>query len=329
MNTEKDYVVTYDPTENAAHWNFVHNKVMYEMNSEGNPDGDNGEGDCQMRSIDAHDAYGDSMYLEGIENCWELKEGSGGRIFHFGWRSPTDRYRMDCSRDHLIAACISHYRQGGQFGLGMFYTLVPWRFSFFFSQTLDIRLWANSLIHDSHGWRTLYYLWQVPQSLLSAIWNKLWCLILGIREVSQEEYISNRQWYLNQNRKKKRWLKLLPPIYSLRIRARMVEMLPQGPGKWMMRKILLWVTPRNNYFVKLLLGGKVEYEDVVRYRPMTRGRWSTSLDIRNDRPTAFRRPQLSEANRLDKDLIWAWYHKRANTQENYSPLKIVQWKQNK
>jgi len=303
------YEVIYDP-DSQEHMFFVQDNMMLCKNLHYDRYGDEGRGDAISRTERARRTYKDPRFEKGIRSCWERKEGGPHGHFLFGWRYPHYYDRMDMSRDHLSTTLQMISKTRPTFSVWLFYHQIPWRFSFSKragKKTIDFHLWALSLCGKVWA-EILYYLWSIPEMIVTILWSKLWKLILGVRrEVTQEEYMNRKHEFLAVNRRKQKWLKLIPPVYGLYGRAEQLDCMPRSFGRFLMKKLLLLETPRQNHVMRLLLGAKVTKEQVEQYRSQRGGRWSGSFTIMNDRDFEYNE---STANRLDKDYLWVLYHER-------------------
>jgi len=292
--------------------------LVMSQNRPWNPDGDFGEGDCIGRTFDGlvawenHETFTEEhkeIFTAAIKSCFVMKEDHKGK-YMVGYRHPNrldDEYN-DMSRDHILYALMYMKYTNDPFLKDMIKYL-RWRISDRFTFTPDSWAWMKAL-NGNVFWTIIFYLMAIPVMAISVLWNKLVYKIAGFKEEShQDDFILIPNSEMPE--KKKKWRGRLYPIYAMFQAADQLSVLPDNFGNRIMKRITLWGTPKHNYAMKLMLDGDVTEEQVLGYKPMTGGRWSTVLNEVNDRDVRFvTKPEHLEANVMDVDFLIALWEKR-------------------
>lgn len=276
-------------------------------------DGDNGEGDSVGRCFDGYIAWKYGKFIDAVKKCFVLKTNKRGKTYLQGYRHPNrlnDEYN-DMSRDHTLYMLIFMKYAGEDEYLKMATKKLRWRISDKFTFTPESWLWMKA-IGGSKIARFFYYLTAVPIMIFSILWNKAIYKIAGFEEEShQDDYVK----ILNEDisEKKRKWRKLLYPIYAMYESAFQTYVMPDTIGKKIMQKVTLWGTPKHNYMMKVVLGGDVTEEEILGYKAMTGWRFSTTMNQVNDRDMeVITKPEYLAANVLDVDLLHVLYEESLN-----------------
>jgi len=324
-------MLIFDWSATDTQW-FVdqENKMMLGQNQSWNPNGNNGKGDAIGRTKDAYFAYGDPRFVEGVKNCWVKKERKTwlgkklfGKYYYKGHRYPTEEYlEKDFSRDHTsntfvlmklageeewtkeVASHIKytirkkHVTSKGKVKTHRF-TPALWGFVKSFAG----RWWGKPLFYFMSFFEIILYHFQNGLVYLAGWFS---------RELLQEDY--NAQTMSNQKQGKWRqfWSKLAYPMYALNLFGWQLFVLKNNFFKRLLQYMSYLLIPRYNYQLKLLFNvGKVKKEDVLKYKSMVGGRWTTVLNELNDRDVSIiTKEELLIANTLDKDLlIFLWNYR--------------------
>lgn len=266
-----------------------------------------GKGDSVGRTALAFIAYKWWVFLGAVYSCFEWGADCHKEIEkpYFIFRRHPEWNKNDMSRDHLSYALIMYKYAKRKNMVIHICKHLRWKISNKYNMTLDLWLWTRALY--SKFWLFIFVNFQCLHMSIMSLWN---CIIMQIMKVSPE--YTEQKWDLNITRNRtysqKKLSKWLFPAYAIHNLAWQLYVLDRKP--WLLRKIVLTMTGKTNYLVRLLLGGKVTKEQVCGYQSMTGYRWSTRLDETNDRHVELLPPQ--EANDLEKDLLiemWNETHK--------------------
>lgn len=273
--------------------------------------GEGGHGDSIGRTFEAFFCYKDLLFVMAVIKCWIPKYRKNEKLYLRGYRYPPDSkqeydHADDMSRDHFLSTLFIYAEAGYRSGIKKLVKNTGWRISEHYTHTIDTWLYARAL-NGSKIAEILFYLTCVY--IPPFIWiTRLMMWIKGIGpEYSQEA------WKI---RKPKQVKFGGMRVYALLNLGWMLYYLPESPGKRLLKYLCRAGVPRHNYVLRMLFGLPVSRVDVLRYQPMTGGRWSTSLDARNDRDVHIIEP-TPDANNLDVELVrelWA--------REYYCPLKF-------
>lgn len=315
--------MNYNPTAQTTHYFVdIKNKMMLNQNHSWNPNGGNGKGDAIGRSKDAYFSYGDPQFIEGVKNCW-LKIDNNGSYYYKGHRYPTPEYlKKDFSRDHTsntfvlmalagegewakeIASHIKwtirekHVTSKGKVRTHRF-TPALWGFVKSFAG----KWWAKPLFYGVSFFEIIWYNIQNGFIYLMGWFS---------RELHPEDYNANRMTNQKQGKWRQFFSKLAFPMYALNNFGWQLFVMKDNFFKRLLQYMCYLLITRHNHFQKLLFNvGKVTKEQVLEYKPMKGGRWTTPLNELNDRDVfIIKKEEWLEANTLDKDiLISMWNHR--------------------
>jgi hypothetical protein len=282
-----------------------------------NPNCDKGKGDAIGRTYEAYYVYRDERFIEAIKKCW-IKVPTDKGYYYQGYRYPTHDDN-DLSRDHTLYTVLAFMESGmSDKDLKEFVTHIPWKISERYSQTIDLWLWMRA---QSGIWwaKILLPIIDIPISLIYVLINKIvYKLAPFEEEMSQDEF-----YKINNDVKDPKWFKwsgFLFPSYAMVQTAFKLNYAKPGLYKSIMSWLLLKITPRHNYLMRLLLNDKnvPTKEQVYGFKPMMGGRWSGILNpYINDRDmhimTKENYPKLDtllRANNLDVDLVRVVYENK-------------------
>lgn len=243
-----------------------------------------GHRDCLGDTFEAAWTYEDLIFHQGALNCFSQTRK---QLF----RHPMYKGDIvnDCSRDH-----VSYYNM---------------LMKVYGEDVSDQFEWWLSDVHTARGLYLylkrkyfLYYLLYVPFYFAISFWNKflMWAGEMG-EDITQEELLKSTY----QRTKKDRFVNsLLFPIYAIYNTSWQVFLLKDCWAKKAIQKSLLKMAPKYNFFIRLLNGGFVEYQDIIGYKPMTGSPQSTC----NNRHVGSRVHKLIpeeklEFNNLQKDML--------------------------
>ena len=281
---------------------------------ENNKDG--GRADSIGRTFYAYFCYPNNRFIRAIDSCWKRRYRrtifGKTKYCYKGHRHPSlDPDLEGLSRDHFMYTIMAYKESGNLTKINEITRNMKWKISDFASFTIDSWLWVKAMtgckIHT-----LLYEIILYPIILINMLWNKI---VYKIGDFDQEMH--QNEFYVIQDAdkdiKSKKWAKKLYPTYALLIQAWQVYYLPDSILKRGIEKMLLSMTPRHNYVIQLLLRKKdVPKEDVYKYKMMTTGRWSSTLEpYINDRDLKIiDDPELLRYNRIEEDLVRKLYEER-------------------
>jgi len=109
------------------------------------------------------------------------------------------------------------------------------------------------------------------------------------------------------------WAGATYPVYAMNLFSWQLFVMKDSFMKRLLQYIMKPIIPRYNYVLKLICNvGEVTKDDVLNYKPMIGGRWTTPLNEINDRDVKIiTDPKRLECNTLDKDLLitlWNYRH---------------------
>lgn len=297
--------------------------MMLGMNYNWNPTGDRGKGDAIGRTFEAYYVYRDERFVEAVKNCWEMvptldKNGIIKDYYYQGYRYPTHEDN-DMSRDHTLYTVLLALESGiSEEELKEFVTHIPWKISQRFSMTPDLWLWFRA--RAGVWWaKILSNMIDIPLLAFYVVWQKIIYKLAPFREEShQDDFVK-----INNDEKDPKWskwaLKLYPP-YAIAQSAWKINYLKPSLAKSIQEWLLLKITPKHNYVVRMLLNDKnmPSREDVYGFKAMMGGRWSAILNpFINDRDlhimTKENYPKLDtllKANNLEVDLVRVIYENK-------------------
>jgi len=284
---------------------------------------DKGKGDAIGRTYEAYYVYRDERFIEAIKKCW-VKVPKNNGYYYQGYRYPSyasgeEKEPVGLSRDHTLYTILAFMESGmSDKDLKEFVTHIPWKISERYSQTIDLWLWMRA---QSGIWwaKILSSIIDIPILTISVLINKIVYKLAPFKEeMSQDDF------YIIQNgdkdKKWHKWSKILFPSYAMVQTAFKLNYAKPGLYKSIMSWLLLKITPKHNYLMRLFLNDKniPTKEQVYGFKPMMGGRWSGILDpYINDRDlhimTKEQYPNLDtllRANNLDVDLVRIVYENK-------------------
>jgi len=275
--------MTYDP-ENKETYFYVDEWNMVMVN-----EGTLSWRDSIGRTFDGYIAWGDPRFIDGVRDC--------SRIYPYKLQRHPAHATNDMSRDHVsyalilfafIKSWVDFFKVAGK---------LKWRISKKHTMR-GLWLWVKGFKHPV--WRFLFYVAKIFEMLGMLIWNRSLRIIARVKpERTQEEWDPET---VHNRTKIQIWAgKKVFPAYALHNFAWQLHVLPDCFGKRILKKIGLLMTGRTNYVTRHLFGGKVDLEQVRKYKSMTGGRWTTTLDELNDRWVKVR--EDSGVNDLDVDYL--------------------------
>lgn len=304
------------------------NKMMLSQNYSWNPNGSYGKGDAIGRSKDAFFAYGDRRFIEGVKNCWVKMDEGDGKYWYKGHRYPTPEFlEKDMSRDHTSNTFVLMKLAGEEEWLKETVSHIKWVITKKHVNSGGKKigrhcytpaLWAFAKSFLGKWWALpVFYTMSFLELILYHVQNGLVYLMGWFsRELHQEDYNAKRMARQRQSKWRQTWAKLAYPIYALNLFAWQLFVLKDNPFKRLLQYMSYLLIPRHNYYLKLMFNvGKVTKEQVLNYKSMKGGRWTTPLNELNDRDVFIieEKPYADEwlrANVLDKDLLIAIWNYR-------------------
>jgi len=246
--------MTYDPENKETYfyvddWNMVISDHCWENSIANN--------------LDAYIGWGDPRFIEGDREC-----------FKNGLQRHPAHVTNDMSRDHVSYALIlfAYIKQWVDF-----FKLagkLEWRLSDKHTMR-GLWLWVMGFYHPV--WRFLFYIAKVFEMSGMLIWNRSLRIIARVKpERTQDEW--NPDTVKNRTKIQVWAGKKVFPAYALHNFAWQLYVLPDCFGKWILKKIGLLMAGRTNHVIRHLFGGNVNMEDALKYKSMTGGRWTTTLD---------------------------------------------------
>jgi hypothetical protein len=289
------------------------------------PNCDRGKGDAIGRTFDAYYVYRDKRFIEAIKKCW-VKVPTKNGYYWQGYRYPSyasgeEKEPVGLSRDHTLYTVLSFMESGmSDKDLKEFVTHIPWKISKSFSQTIDLWLWMRA---QSGIWwaKILTPIVSIPVLSISVLINKF-----IYKFAPFEEEMHQDEFYTIDNSAKDpkwdKWSKFLFPSYAMAQTAWQLSYAKPGLYKSVMSWLLLQITPKHNYVMRLLLNDKnvPTKEQVYGFKPMMGGRWTGILNpYINDRDlhimTKEQYPNLdtlTRANNLEVDIVRVVYENKIN-----------------
>jgi hypothetical protein len=320
----------YNPNIKTTHY-FVddENKMMLVQNYSWNPDGNNGKGDSIGRSRDGYFTYKDPQFIEGTKNCWvkincdpDNEDCNGWDYYYRGHRYPTPEYLMkDFSRDHTCNTFVLLKLADDPF-LEELANHIRWRIrknhvtskGKIRSHNFTPALWGWVKSFAGRWWaKPLFY----GMSFFEMIWYNIqngFVYLMGwfSRELLPEDYNSKTMSNQKQGKWRQFWSKFAYPMYALTLFGWQLYVMKDNPIKRLLQYMSYPLIPRYNHFLKLLFNvGKVTKEQVLEYKSMKGGRWTTPLNELNDRDVfIIKDKKWLEANVLDVDILKAMWNVR-------------------
>ena len=298
-----EYKPVYRPDATDTFWHIVKGLMLVGHT------GDMGKGDCIGETFDTFITY----YLnkdtpleypdlvESVMNLWY--KNSAGK--YYGERYPGyDMVARPMSRDHVINTMLLLYYSGNKVLLTDFVKNTPFKIDVA-RHTLDMYCWKYAMIGNKscHYW---YYLIQIPLMSLTTVKEIILRFVFGVRkEMTQEDW--DKAYPLKVSDRKRKWIrKLLFPTYAFVKLGWMLSTLPPSKAKQVLKWICRPQMGSRSWNQHMLFGRPVNLEDIFAYQPMTGGKLSTSLDIRNGRHCVIIKNKVwIQYNRLDKDCMLA------------------------
>lgn len=276
-------------------------------------DGDMGKGDAIGRSFEAYIAYNEISFPEKVWNLWEKDEKGKYR----GVRFPGYSYEQHpMSRDHTLYTMFllfysRHQAYRNYSRLIDFIKNTPWlidKNNWKHWQTPGIYFWKHAIIGRKFH-KFMYYLTAIVTTALRTFTESIFRKLFGIKpERTQRSW--DKDYPPSVSKGKRRRMRLfLSPVYALAIKGWMLSCLPDSNAKNVMKWLCNKQAGKTNYMLHMLFGRPVDKMNLLRYQPMTGGRFTTSLDIRNDRHCVIIKNKVwIQYNRLDKDLVLAMFN---------------------
>lgn len=281
--------------------------LMLRQNSSSSPSGDYGIGDCIGRTLDAYITYEYEPFIQAVKNCYRYEVDKHGGVFLQAYRHPTlmDEDYNSMSRDHIYNTIILMKLVNDPF-LDELASYLKWKISDKFNFSIGLWLWMEGIAGNKLS-MFLYYLIDIPLLFGAVLWNKFVYFIGGFgKELPQDEFVVIP--YNKISDWKKKWRERVYPMYTINQKAFAMYVSPKSLGKRIFKRICLWGVLKQNFLLRIMFGGKVTEEEVLSYKPMTGGRWSTYLNDLNDRDVHIvTKPEYLEANVLDVDLLKKMY----------------------
>ncbi len=287
------YKKAFNPDATDTFWHVVKNLMLTGHT------GDMGKGDCIGETFDAFTAYSWDNFIDGVMALWH--KNSAGKWY--GERFPGyDMVARPMSRDHVINTMLILYYACHNKLLEDFVKNTPFKIDVA-RHTLDMYCWKHAMIGKKayHYW---YYLIQIPLMSLITVTEAILRPLFGVKkEMTQEQW--DRAYPLKVSNRKKKWMKkLLFPTYALVKLGWMLSTLPPSKAKRVLKWICRPQMGSQSWNLHMLFDRPVDKKDLLNYRPMTGGRLSVPLDIRNDRHCVIIKNKVwIQYNRLDKDMM--------------------------
>ena len=303
------------------------NKMMLSHNYSWNPNGENGKGDAIGRNKDAYFAYGDPRFIEGVKNCWVKIPKEDGHYYWKGHRYPTPEYlKKDFSRDHtsntfVLMALAGEKEWAKEVGSHIRWTITKKHVNSSGKTIGNHRfgpgLWGFVKTFAGKWWGPLmFYTSSFIEVILYNIINAF-CYLMGwfSREQFPEDYNPQTMSRQKQSKWRQLWASLTYPVYAMNLFSWQLFVMKDNPMKRLLQHMMTFLIPRHNHMLKLTYNvGKVTKEQVLNYKSMKGGRWTTPLNEINDRDVHFvTDPKRLEFNVQDKDLLIAmWNYRNPN-----------------
>ena len=278
------------------------------QNRDGSLTGDIGMGDCIGTTADAYRAYHYKPFLDGIMSCFVDR---GDYLQAYRHPSKIDKTPNTMSRDHIAYALYIMKYAGKEDNVKYLSKKLRWKISDRFKFTIDLWLYMKA-IAGSRLALAAYYLIAIPYLLFNMLYKRLVFKICGLpAEMKQSEWKGIPPFPVLPKWKYKMY-KGLFPMYSLYQTAFLIDVLPRSPFRWLLRKILLIGTDKQNFITRLMLGDKkVNKEDVYAYKAMWGGRFTSYLSALDSRNLeVITDPKMLEANVVEVDLLREIYREK-------------------
>jgi hypothetical protein len=266
-------------------------------------------GDAIGHTVDAYFAYNYKPFVDSVKKCFKEEADDKGSFIQ-GYRSP---YHFGAepntmSRDHIINALILMKLEDQDF-LKKLSKGLRWKISDKYSFTIDSWLWMKGIAGNKF-YMFLWYILNIFLVIFYVILNKIVYKISGVgKEVPQSEFVLTDESEISDKIKKCR--KIVYPMYAIYLHCFQLYVSPNSIGKWLIKKMSLLFVDKQNFILKVVLGAKVDKNNVYSYKPMYGGRWTTYLNQMNDRFLKIidDNPEYIEENLVDVDLLISIYEK--------------------
>lgn len=287
-------------------WNMLQNLSITEVYDDGHYDSVGG-------SCLAYLTYKDPRFIEGIKSCWIKTPNKFGKGYYYkGQRYPEKMWSdigIGISRDHTIYSFIAWKKAGWtNEQIWEYASHMPFSLGNEMGMKMNLSLWLWLRLISGKSIGKLWYISLLLESLLYVGWNKLMDIITGgyPDEKPQDEYV------FKQNKTKWDKLKnnLFFPTFALNLLSFQMMVVPKNNLIKLTNKLLLKITPKENFLLKVMFGEEVTEEQVSGYKPMYGSRWSDELVPERTRSSVLEiitNPKHIEANTLDKDLLMEMY----------------------
>jgi hypothetical protein len=297
------------------------NVMLYKPYGWMKPD-DVGFGDALLRTGRAFLAWGREEMQEGMLSCFRKFDmiNYKNKYWYQGARAPLRHGEDDFSRDQLSGFIYSMFLRGDKERMFEIIKHIPYRISRRFIMTPDFWLWIKAI----QGKKWAEILWHISNIITLPImihgWNRLVNLIMGYKEIGQNDYKPYEILLRHQkfNKVQKFLDSSFYPSYATHHVCWYLECVPDSFLKKCVQKIILWQVEKGNYVERLLCGDKtVTQKDVDSYIPMTEYRWSSKLNGSEVGPTRIPEEwdedliEKLKVNQMDRDmLLWLWEKKK-------------------
>ena len=227
-------------------------------------------GDNLWRTSLAYIAYQQPILLKGMLSCtrWEKKN----KVRYFRSVEQDDE---TVSRDQLTMFLVAFAEGGGD--VRKYVKATPWRISKKYTLTPDMWLWMRALGGNKIA-KSLFYLVEIPIAKFYQLWNK--------RKKARGRF----------------------PSYALHLLAWQVYSLKETSNlDHTLKSIIIKMTPRENYLIRLLGDAGISQANVDRVVPKTDFQWQ-----RDRYSKAIIRPltaEEAEYNTLDVDILQTMFYK--------------------
>ena len=316
----------------------IPNKMILSKPYNWNPGGDGNKGDALGRSLEGWFIYGDPQLIEGAKNCWkkiecdpDYEDCSKWKYYYKGYRYPTPEFfKKDMSRDHTSNTISLMALAGEDEWLKDLVTHLRWVITDSHVNSKGKKIGRHSFTPALWGWakalggkwwgRLLFYPITFFELIMYIIINNL-CYLLGWigPEVHQDDYDAKTMSKQKQSKWRQFWIGLTYPMFALNLMGWQLYVNEVKEktiiGKLVNRflQIIAYLLiGKHNYLHKLMFNvGKVTKEDVLGYKPMKGGRWTTPLNECNDRDVhIIKDPELLVANVIDSDILIKFWNIR-------------------
>lgn len=284
----------------SSSWFYLslENMILHQNRWKGD---DGGLGDALVRTSQAYIAYFNEILYKGIVSCFEKRYEYKNNIG--SWYFKVKRYPSageDVSRDQVIGALtaikihnpdkIEYYASNLKIKLGDKLSSM---------MTPDMMIWVKSLYEKgikSSKWFAIVSFYHV----IMMIWTRILYQFINIKVVPQNEYIGGGKtsnWWRSNFRHKS---------YAVYLMAWQLYTTKDNWFKKKLMKSMLPLIDEDNLMLRLLFGGKVTVNEIIRFIPMNEMRWQDELIMPNKSSLKKLEPHQYQFNAIDSDLLW-WY----------------------